>query len=172
MRSKLSLASLVFALLTLTGCQACRDCIREMNDSLDMSISVNEDLCIPGPVYCDGGGHIQNAGASDNNHNPVSISILVTMNGKAVSGIPFSGFAFTHVLTPAGGPSITLCPHGGEGCGTADSFIDYGNGVYLMLSHPGPAGINWKSGQYIALLEVTNEATGAGGAELVEILIP
>lgn len=147
--------------------------IEARSNRLEVTAEVNESACASVPVQCGNGttGHTF-AAASSTNHNPVSITVLVTRFGTPVAGLPSSGFDFSDGIVPAGGPGITLCPGGGSGCASpSDLFHDVGNGLYLLWAHPEPAGINWKAGSYYARITVTDRAARRGSA-LIEITVP
>jgi hypothetical protein len=143
------------------------------SNRLEVTAEVNEAACASVPVQCGNGttGHTF-AAASSANHNPVSITVLVTRFGAPVAGLASSAFDFSDGIVPAGGPGITLCPGGGSGCASpSDLFHDAGNGLYLLWAHPAPAGINWKAGSYYARITVTDKA-GRRGSALIEITVP
>lgn len=141
-------------------------------DRLEVTAEVDEAACASVPVQCGDGttGH-SFAPASSSNHNPVSVTVLVTLNGAPVSGLPVTAFDFSDGIVPAGGPGITPCPAGGSGCASPSNlFQDAGNGMYVLWVHPAPAG-NWKAGSYYARITVTGTG-GRRGTALVEITVP
>lgn len=142
------------------------------SNRLEVTAEVNEAVCASVPVQCGNGttGH-SFAPASSSNHNPVSITLLVTLNGAPVSGLAATAFDFSDGIVPAGGPGITPCPAGGSGCASPGNlFQDAGNGMYVMWVHPAPSG-NWKAGSYYARITVTDTG-GRRGSALVEITVP
>jgi hypothetical protein len=142
------------------------------SNRLEVTAEVNEEACESVPVQCGDGatGHTF-AAASSANHNPVSVTVLVTRFGAPVAGLASSAFDFSDGIVPAGGPGVTLCPGGGSGCASpSDLFKDVGNGLYLLWAHPEPAG-NWKAGSYYARITVT-DVSGRRGSALIEITVP
>jgi hypothetical protein len=145
--------------------------IAARSNRLEVTAEVDEAACASVPVQCGDGttGHTF-AAASSANHNPVSVTVLVTRFGAPVAGLASSAFDFSDGIVPAGGPGITRCPGGGSGCASpSDLFQDVGNGLYLLWVHPEPAG-NWKAGSYYARITVTDVA-GRRGSALVEITV-
>jgi len=140
-------------------------------DRLEVGVAVNEASCASGSVQCGNGttGH-SFAAASNANHNPVLITVLVTLQGSPVSGIASSGFDFSNKVVPAGGGAAVRCPAGGTGCASTSLFQDAGDGTYIFFVHRGPAG-NWKAGTYFGRLQVTDGAGNTGSA-LVTFVIP
>lgn len=139
---------------------------------LEVAAEVDEAACASVPVQCGDGatGHTF-AAALSANHNPVSITVLVTRFGVPVAGLASAAFDFSDGIVPAGGPGITRCPGGGSGCASpSDLFQDVGNGLYVLWVHPEPAG-NWKAGSYYARITVS-DAGGRRGSALVEITVP
>jgi hypothetical protein len=146
--------------------------IERRTNRLEVTAEVNEQACVSVPVQCGDGatGHTF-AAASSANHNPVSVTVLVTRSGAPIAGLASSAFDFSDGIVPAGGPGITRCPAGGSGCASPGNlFQDAGNGMYLLWVHPEPAG-NWKAGSYYARITVTDTA-GRKGSALVEITVP
>jgi hypothetical protein len=141
------------------------------SNRLDVQSEVNEAACATGAVQCgDGGTGHTFAAASSANHNPVSITLLVTLNGAPLAGLPAAAFDFSDGIVPAGGPGLSRCPAGGTGCASPGNlFQDAGNGMYVIWVHPTPAG-NWKAGSYYSRITVTEGAARA--STLVEITVP
>jgi len=141
------------------------------SNHLAVDSEVNEAACAAGAVQCGDGttGHTF-AVASSANHNPVSITLLVTLNGTPIGGLPAAAFDFSDGIVPAGGPGISRCPAGGSGCASPGNlFQDAGNGLYVIWVHPTPAG-NWKAGSYYSRITVTMP-NGARASTLVEITV-
>lgn len=146
--------------------------IQSRSNRLEVEAEVNEAVCASVPVQCGDGttGHTF-APASSANHNPVSIVVLVTLNGVPVPGLAASAFDFSNRFVPAGGPGAVLCPAGGSGCASPSNlFQDGGDGTYALWAHPAPPG-NWKSGAYYGRITVTG-AGGVRGSTLIELNIP
>ncbi len=141
------------------------------NTHLDVSVVVDTEYCDSGGVQCgdSGTGHTFAAATSDN-HNPVRLGILVTLNGAPVTGIPASGFTFSNPFTPAGGGSAGLCTAGGMGGCASTSLFGSQGGLYVLYVHRMPTG-NWTAGRYFATLTVRDSA-GNSGTALVTFRIP
>jgi hypothetical protein len=145
--------------------------IEGRSNRVEVMADVDEAACASAPVQCGNGttGH-NSAAASSANHNPVAITVLVTLNGAPVSGLPSSAFGFSNNIVPAGGSAAVLCPAGGSGCASSSLFIDTGDGTYLMWAHPFAANFNWKSGTYQGRINVTMPQ--GEGTTLVTFTIP
>jgi hypothetical protein len=147
--------------------------VTALADRLEIQAKVHESVCAAGNIQCsdDGSGHTYDA-ASAANHNPVMLVVLVTRNGRPVTGLPSTSFFLNNNVLVAGGPVAVLCPGGGTGCGggAGNLFRGFDDGTYMMFAHPGPAGVNWRAGSAFATVQV---ASGTQQAHtLVRIDIP
>lgn len=120
-----------------------------------LTADVDLSYCGTGGIQCSLSGHTYKP-VNSSNHNPIRIGILVTVNGVGVNGLNASDFAFQNPFVPAGGPSAGIC--GVTDCGS-DSFMDAGNGQYVIFVHPIRSGVNWKAGHYFATLSVKRTLT-------------
>lgn len=139
---------------------------------LDVVVQVDEAACASGMVQCAGGDGHSAVIASDRNHNPLRVVVLVTADGRPVTGIPASSFVYHSGLVPAGGPMSTMCPAGAGGCDPNANFGEIGPampGIYQFWVQPLPAG-NWKAGTYFNTLTVT-DPTGNTSTVLVPFAI-
>ncbi len=139
---------------------------------VEVEVSADTGVCATVPVQCSpglGSGHTF-AAATNSNHNPVHLFVLVTNKGRGVVGLLESDFTLDSGFVPAGGGAPVLCDS--TDCGVSN-FQDAGAGLYGMFLDRGPAG-NWKAGTYGTSLSVSfiEDSKTLEGIGLVTFTIP
>lgn len=125
-----------------------------------VSASVNVGACANGATQC---ATADEPGPA--NQNPVEVVVSVLRNGQAVTDLTVSHFQILQASQPNGGPELSLCATGSQGCGTGDFFVNNHNGTYTLFVHPSAP---WTAGNYSVAIAVNG---GVNSQSMVDFTV-
>lgn len=126
-----------------------KEALNQLQSKANLTASVDTAACTTDLVQC-GIGEDTLTAASNLNHNPIAMTVLVEHKGAPVTGLSLTDFEFHNPFVPAGAGAAVICSE--ANCGR-DRFKASDQGLYVIWLDQSSAG-NWTAGRYSAGLGV------------------